>query len=132
PVAELLRLYRLVNSLIDYHNAVASLPAHQAAIDKAQADLQLALAAVESETDKKLKKKAQKNIAAAERKVESTIAQRDAAQKKIAAIETDESLFTLAREHAHIGRTVLQETAKLHEGDPQNLALWHEVLPYCR
>ncbi|MEZ6086861.1 MAG: arginine--tRNA ligase [Pirellulaceae bacterium] len=41
-------------------------------------------------------------------------------------------MLALSREHAEIGQAVLQETVKLHQGDPQNLALWHEVLPFCR
>ena len=34
--------------------------------------------------------------------------------------------------HRNIGEAVLAETAKLHEGDAENLKLWHEFLPHCR
>ena len=30
-----------------------------------------------------------------------------------------------------VGAMVLQETAKLHSGDPDNLALWHSFVPIC-
>lgn len=41
-------------------------------------------------------------------------------------------LQKLAAEHADIGRAVLAETVKLHEGDEENLALWNEFMPACR
>ncbi|WP_417740591.1 arginine--tRNA ligase [Rosistilla oblonga] len=132
PVAELLRLYRLVNNLIDYHNSVASLPQRSVAIEKATADLATAVAAEAAETEKKAKKKAQKNVAAAERKLQSTRDDLESTRQKIAAVEADKPLHDLALAHPEIAATVLQETAKLHEGDKENLALWHEVLPYCR
>ena len=34
--------------------------------------------------------------------------------------------------HAEINRAVLQETAKLHAGDRENLLLWKQFLPKCR
>ena len=41
-------------------------------------------------------------------------------------------LAGLAAEHAGIGEAVLQETAKLHADDEENLRLWHEFMPHCR
>ena len=37
----------------------------------------------------------------------------------------------LAAAHPDCGREVLAETAKLHEGDPENLALWKRFMPVC-
>ncbi|MCA9260666.1 MAG: arginine--tRNA ligase [Planctomycetales bacterium] len=37
----------------------------------------------------------------------------------------------LAEEHAGIGSAALRETAKLHAGDAENLALWQRFLPWC-
>ena len=34
--------------------------------------------------------------------------------------------------HANIEQAVLEETAKLHSGDPENRRLWQEFLPHCR
>lgn len=132
PVAELLRLYRLVNNLIDFHNSVASLPKRAAAIEKAEADLKTAIAAADAETDKKAKKKALKNVTSAERKLQSTRDELESTQQKIVAVKADATLHELAQKHAGIGQAVLGETVKLHEGDAENLALWHEVLPFCR
>ena len=36
-----------------------------------------------------------------------------------------------ARQHAEIGTAVLNETAKLHTGDAENLRLWREFMPPC-
>ena len=55
-----------------------------------------------------------------------------ALEKKIAAIESDPVLAQLAAGHANIDQAVLEETAKLHSDDPENLKLWHEFLPNCR
>src|SRR5690606_37022157 len=37
----------------------------------------------------------------------------------------------LAQAHHDIGNRVLLETARLHAGDPENLALWKKILPPC-
>jgi arginyl-tRNA synthetase len=46
-------------------------------------------------------------------------------------LDADPVLGKLAAQHADIGRAVLAETARLHEGDPENLRLWREFLPPC-
>ena len=38
----------------------------------------------------------------------------------------------LAARYPDAGREVLAETAKLHEGDPENRALWERFMPVCR
>ena len=38
----------------------------------------------------------------------------------------------LAQQHPEAGREVLAETARLHEGDPENRALWERFMPVCR
>jgi arginyl-tRNA synthetase len=52
--------------------------------------------------------------------------------KKVERTETDSFLGPLAAMHATIDQAVLEETAKLHAGDAENLRLWHEFLPHCR
>jgi arginyl-tRNA synthetase len=37
----------------------------------------------------------------------------------------------LARQHRDVNAAVLNETAKLHAGDPENRRLWEEFLPAC-
>ena len=52
---------------------------------------------------------------------------------KIAAIaENDPELVELAHRHVDIDRAVLEQTARLHAGDPENLELWHKFLPQCK
>jgi len=53
----------------------------------------------------------------------------DARPEELAA---DPAAAALAAEHPDAGREVLAETAKLHEGDPENRALWNQFMPACR
>jgi len=50
---------------------------------------------------------------------------------QLAAVEDSPTLAKLAAEHPDIGSAVLDETAKLHAGDQENLRLWREFLPAC-
>jgi arginyl-tRNA synthetase len=50
---------------------------------------------------------------------------------KLASVEVDPLLSRLAAEHKDISRSVLEETAKLHEGDAENVTLWREFVPAC-
>jgi arginyl-tRNA synthetase len=53
----------------------------------------------------------------------------DAKPEELAA---DPEARALAERHPDAGREVLAETAKLHEGDPENRALWERFMPVCR
>lgn len=53
----------------------------------------------------------------------------DAKPEELAA---DSVAAELAAAHPEAGREVLLETAKLHEGDTENLQLWKEFMPVCR
>ena len=46
-------------------------------------------------------------------------------------LAADAELAALAAEHPHAAREVLLETARLHEGDPENRALWERFMPAC-
>jgi arginyl-tRNA synthetase len=133
PVAELARLYRLVNQLSDYHTLKPALPGlieaqKGAAASLAQAQSQLASAVAsgvkKSPELQQLVKKAENDLKAANEEVES-------AQKKLAAVEGDSDLFDLASRHPKIAEDARLETAKLHAGDAENLALWNQFLPDC-
>ncbi|MBI1902892.1 MAG: arginine--tRNA ligase [Planctomycetia bacterium] len=128
-VEELARLYRLVNQLVEYHEAKANLPELQAAVaghEKALRDFD-ALANQSPEAKKKAgkdrKRLGQRQLEARD-EVES-------ARRRIAIVENDATLLKLANEHPDIGRQVLRETAKLHAGDAENRRLWEEFLPAC-
>lgn len=131
PVAELGRLYKLVSQLVDYYETRRALPDLEVQVAQRQAALdgQRALAAGD---DKNLRKKAEKAI----RKLESQLQEaRDdlaAAGRKLQTVETSPVLLALAAQHPDIAQDVLQETAKLHAADAENLTLWHDFLPRCR
>ena len=57
---------------------------------------------------------------------------RKVADKKPEELAADPAAASLARQHPDAGREVLLETAKLHEGDPENRALWERFMPVCR
>ena len=112
PVAELGRLYRLVNRLVSYHETVASLPR-----------MRERLAAQEAEVERggaQDAAKADKNAAKAQRRAEANLKEVSAAlaalEASVAAVDNDAELAPLAKAHPEIGRAVLVETAQLHAG----------------
>ncbi len=52
-------------------------------------------------------------------------------QKKPASGDVDAEVAALAEKHPQLERRVLEETARLHEGDEENLRLWREFMPAC-
>ena len=57
---------------------------------------------------------------------------RKVADAKPEELAVDPTAATLAAEHPDAARAVLAETAKLHEGDAENRALWERFMPVCR
>jgi arginyl-tRNA synthetase len=57
---------------------------------------------------------------------------RKVADAKPEELAGDPAAAALAASHPGAGREVLAETAKLHEGDPENRALWERFMPVCR
>ncbi|MGI9469976.1 MAG: arginine--tRNA ligase [Rubripirellula sp.] len=131
PVAELAKLYRLVNQLVEYRKAVASLPSLEQAIGESERMLEQAKADSE-QAEGKAAKKAKKAVGSAERRSASAVANLNSAKAKIDAVDTDAKLSEQALAHPTIDRDVLEETAKLHRGDSENIALWNEFLPHCK
>jgi arginyl-tRNA synthetase len=127
PVGELSRLYRLVNQLSDFHELKNGLPKLEATVAELTDNLATAEAAP---LDKKDKAAAQKlkdlrnALTAAKEEVVS-------AKSKIASVETNADLSAKAQAHPEIARLARVETAKLHQNDAENLALWHKFLPEC-
>jgi arginyl-tRNA synthetase len=130
PVAELARLYRLVNSLVEYHELKEKLPRLREALDAAQRDLRDKEAAT-SAADKQHQQKAAKELRRLAARAAEAREELADAEAKIAAVEADAQLARLAREHPLIGQQVLRETARLHAGDPENRALWKCFVPLC-
>jgi arginyl-tRNA synthetase len=131
PVNELAKLYRLVNQLIEYRKATDSLANLQNAIESAQRELQDARTRAE-QADAAKSKQAEKLIAAAERRLAAAEANLESAQRKIDSVDRDPQLSKLAQAHPDIDHDVLEETAKLHRGDTENLSLWEKFLPHCK
>ena len=57
---------------------------------------------------------------------------RKVADAKPEELAADPAAAALASQYPDAGREVLLETAKLHEGDPENRALWERFMPVCR
>lgn len=127
-VAELARLYRLVNQLSDYHQLVAELPQTRQKLTLAKANATtLHAAAAEKPADKDAARHARR----ADQEVADLKEQIESSEKKIQAIDSNAQLKSLADAHPKIGELARKETAKLHAGDPENNQLWNEFLPKC-
>ncbi len=127
-VHELARLYRLVRQLMDYHDGKAKLDTMAAKLNEAEERLEEMLASTEGQ---KLDKKTKKVVNKLRKDVEEGREGLHSLRAKIAEIDEDPVLSKLAAEHPGISQAVLQETAKLHADDEQNLRLWKEFLPPC-
>ncbi|MCA9057352.1 MAG: arginine--tRNA ligase [Planctomycetaceae bacterium] len=126
PVAELARLYRLVNQLSDYHATSAKLPSLQQKPAEIRQRLE-ELQATSPTDDKKVRKQIgqlEKQLSAAEDAIV-------AAQETLQKVDQSPALKSLADAHPDIARLAREETAKLHAGDPGNQQLWEEFLPHC-
>ena len=128
PIAELSRLYRLVRRLMDYHQGRESLAGVEQDIETQNASIE----EQEAEAGAKPDKKTKKVLRSLRDKHDELVKRRDAIQKLIADIESDPATNSLAPQHSDIAASVLAETAKLHEGDAENLELWERFLPHCR
>ncbi|MBL8817684.1 MAG: arginine--tRNA ligase [Planctomyces sp.] len=126
PVAELARLYKLVNQLSDYHATKAKLPQLKAALEGLNQQ-RVALKATENADPKKYQKAENQLV----KQIDSAREAVESAEKTLAVVESDEHLSSLAAAHPTIARLARDETARLHAGDASNQALWDEFLPEC-
>ncbi|MFW6170646.1 MAG: arginine--tRNA ligase [Planctomycetota bacterium] len=129
PVRELGRLYKLVNQLVGYRDALRQLPDRERLLAEKRAELEAREASRQANPKDKSLKKVVRDL---KNQISELAEACQDLRGKIAAIEQDAALSDLAREHPHIDQAVLRETARLHEGDAENLALWREFLPQCR
>jgi len=125
PVTELARLYRLVNRLSEFHAAVAEIPLLEQQISAKEHELKQS--EQNTGTDKTKKKALKKQRG----QIEELKAQLSSAQKKRVGVEQDEPLKQLADRYPNIAREARDETAKLHNNDPENKRLWEQFLPQC-
>jgi len=132
PVEELSRLYRLVNRIIEYHAAVAEIESAREAVVVAARMVDVAQHAVAAAQDPKEKKGLEKSLASICKKHAAAIEKFDKLESIVAGVSDNAEFLGLAAQHADIAQSVLNETAKLHAGDEENIALWKRFLPYCR
>ncbi len=126
PVAELARLYKLVNQLTDYHAAKAKLPQLETALQLAKQQYSQQAESI-SDNDKKAKKQ----LVQLKKQLESATDAVDSAAAKIQAVEESAQLLAMATAHPDIARKSRDETARLHGGAQDNQELWDEFLPEC-
>ncbi|MEN1679740.1 MAG: arginine--tRNA ligase [Planctomycetota bacterium] len=131
PVAELSRLYRLVNQIADYQTAKGDklgdlTERHVSAQKRAKELAHGTLTGDEKKDKKRLKEQRRAEQAAADLGKELA-----ALQEKIATLEADAAFSELAAQHPEIGQRALEETARLHACDDENRALWERFLPAC-
>ncbi len=131
PIAELSRLYRLVNSLAEYH-AIRNekIPALKMKIAATERQLEQ-LRAAPTPSDPKEAKKEAKRLRKEEGEVNDLRGELAELHDKLQSVERDPELSKLAAAHNDIGQQVLMETARLHGGDPINVELWRRFLPAC-
>ncbi len=131
PVAELSRLYKFVSRIIAFHKGHQQLPKLQEEIETLAAKIEAA-EAQEPTGDKKADKKAAKQLKSLQAKHNEVSKEANELARKLSELEREADTFNTAMQHQDIATAVLQETAKLHEGDPENMKLWHDFLPNCR
>ena len=129
PVRELARLYRLVNTLSDYHAARANLPTLTAAVS--QRGGELAAAERDPLPEGKAAKAERKRRGKLRDAVAAAREQAEAAAAKVAAVDADANLSALAAAHPDVAERSRAEVVKLHDGDAENRRLWEEFIPPC-
>ena len=132
PVPELAKLYRLVNQLIEYRKAIASISTLQTHVDDLRQQYDDAKQKVQQAAEAKAAKRLRKDAGALQKKLDAAADKLAAVREKISAVETDSELKEVADQHPTIDKDVLGETLKLHQGDEENLGLWTKFLPSCK
>ncbi len=130
PVEQLGRVYRIVRQIMDYHEAVAQKPIVQQRLN--ELNTRIADAEKETPADKAAEKKAAKTLKRLRGQAAEAQGELRSLERKIDAALADSELAERISQHANIQQDVLNETARLHEGDAENLELWREFLPKCR
>jgi arginyl-tRNA synthetase len=128
PVAELSRLYRLVHEAIEYEDLKESLPVKKKQLAEAQARYQAMWDGKSPDpADKKLFQAYQQQA----RDIDKFAEQLEPSVEKFQRLQSDKAFCHLVASHPGMNSRVLAETAKLHEGDPENRKLWDQFLPPC-
>ena len=130
-VDELTRLYKLVNSLVEYHETRnEKIPALEKRIAEAEKGSD-GWSTHTPTADTKEAKQAVKRQRERDAEISKLRGELTGLYLKVGTVDNDPQLRQLAAEHADIAQQTLFETAKLHSGDPTNVGLWREFLPAC-
>lgn len=125
PVAELSRLYRLVQQIIGYQEEKPKLAKAKEQVARAAEQVEkLRGATAPDQKNDKLLKSAEKELKTYQQALRSI-------EEKVSAVEGDRTLASIAEEHTALETRAQLETAKLHSGDSANLSLWKLFLPPC-
>ncbi|MCC7086203.1 MAG: arginine--tRNA ligase [Pirellulales bacterium] len=130
PIDELARIYRLVHTLVGYFNGRDRLAKLAQEIVQQEKSLNEQSSRV-AIGDPKAEKKAEKELRHAERALHGARIELRELQKKLSAIDRDPAQSELVGKHPDIAQAVLRETAMLHGGDAENVALWKQFMPVC-
>ena len=129
PVLELSRLYRVVQNIIGFQDAVSNIPKLELAMERAEeksAESKSKSAAAPQ--DKKLAK----DFATAIKQLEEANDELAKSKKYIEETSRDAEFLECSKQHSQLGQRVLKETSKLHSGDAENLKLWEAFVPNCK
>ena len=129
PVLELGRLYRDVQKIIGFQDAVSNIPKLELAIERAVQKLAESKAkSAGAPQDKKLAK----DFAAAIKQLDEANDELAKSQKNLEEASRDADFLERSKQHSQLGQRVLKETSKLHSGDAENLQLWEAFVPKCK
>jgi arginyl-tRNA synthetase len=116
---------------VAFYEGRERLPALEKRLAAAESNLKLEQERTAAAIAQKPDKKADKSLRQAQKAAEEARADLQVLLESLAAIEHDPTLAAVATAHPDIAKRVLDETAKLHIGDAENIALWREFLPPC-
>ena len=129
PVMELSRLYRVVQKIIGFQDAVANLPKLELAIERAE----------EKRTESNAKsaaapqdKKLAKEVTTATNQLREAHEALQKSKESIEETSRDAEFIDRSKQHSELGQRVLKETSKLHSGDAENIQLWEAFVPNCK
>ena len=129
PVLELSRIYRVVQKIIGFQDAVSNIPKLELAMERAEeksAESKFKSAAAPQ--DKKLAK----DFATAFKQLDEANDELAKSKKYIEETSRDAEFLECSKQHSQLGQRVLKETSKLHSGDAENLKLWKAFVPNCK
>ncbi|MBM4087110.1 MAG: arginine--tRNA ligase, partial [Planctomycetes bacterium] len=129
PVRELSRVYQRVHRLLEYQAAREEIGRSEESVALLEGLLGQREAEVATRPDDK---NLAKELRELRDRVEDAREKRAGTRARIAAVAHDADLLHFAEAHPGIEEEVLSETARLHAGDPENLALWNRFLPHCK